>query len=77
MDSRLLWVELREFDGWLGEDEFIKTRFEVSSFRDSQHKWIMQIERERLWWENKDLSFGLREFKMPKVFKTLREGSTC
>lgn len=28
MDSRLLWVELREFDGWLGEDEFIKTRFE-------------------------------------------------
>ena len=62
MDSRLLWLQLREFNGWLGEDEFIKTKFEVSSFRDSRHEWIMQIEIEQLWWENKDLGFGLCKF---------------
>ena len=36
-----LWVKLREFDGWLGEDEFFKTKFEVYSFRDSGNEWWM------------------------------------
>ena len=36
-----LWVKLRKFDGWLGEDKFFKAKFEVYSFRDSGTEWWM------------------------------------